>query len=37
MADQREKALQYAHDNKSNFLSAYKEILAIPSISTDQA
>ena len=36
MADPREKALQYAHNNKENFLSAYKEILGIPSISTDQ-
>jgi acetylornithine deacetylase/succinyl-diaminopimelate desuccinylase-like protein len=36
MANQRESALQYAHDNKESFLSAYKEILAIPSISTDQ-
>ena len=36
MADQRENALQYAHNNKANFLNAYKEILAIPSVSTDQ-
>jgi acetylornithine deacetylase/succinyl-diaminopimelate desuccinylase-like protein len=36
MANQRETALQYAHDNIASFLSAYKEILAIPSISTDQ-
>ena len=37
MADQRENALQYAHNMKENFLSAFKEILAIPSISTDKA
>jgi acetylornithine deacetylase/succinyl-diaminopimelate desuccinylase-like protein len=36
MADQREKALQYAHNNTNNFLNTYKEILAIPSISTDK-
>jgi acetylornithine deacetylase/succinyl-diaminopimelate desuccinylase-like protein len=35
MADQRESALQYARSNKENFLSTYKEILSIPSISTD--
>jgi acetylornithine deacetylase/succinyl-diaminopimelate desuccinylase-like protein len=35
MSDRREKALHYAHSSKENFLSAYKEILAIPSISTD--
>ena len=35
MSNRREKALQYAHSSKENFLSAYKEILAIPSISTD--
>ncbi len=35
MADQLEKALQYAHDHKEDFLNAYKEILSIPSISTD--
>ncbi|HTX93023.1 MAG TPA: dipeptidase [Anaerolineales bacterium] len=37
MADQLETALRYAHDNKEKFLDAYKEILAIPSISTDQS
>ena len=37
MADQRENALQYAHTNRENFLSTYKEILAIPSISTEKA
>ena len=37
MADQRENALQYAHNNKENFLSAYKEILRIPSVSTEKA
>jgi acetylornithine deacetylase/succinyl-diaminopimelate desuccinylase-like protein len=36
MADQRENALQYAHNNKENFLSALKEILAFPSISTEK-
>ena len=36
MSDQRDTALQYAHKNKESFLSAYKEILAIPSISTSQ-
>jgi len=37
MADQRERALQYAHNNKEIFLNSYKEILSIPSISTDPA
>jgi acetylornithine deacetylase/succinyl-diaminopimelate desuccinylase-like protein len=37
MADQRENALEYAHNNKANFLSDFKELLAIPSISTDKA
>jgi acetylornithine deacetylase/succinyl-diaminopimelate desuccinylase-like protein len=37
MADQRENALQYARKNKENFLEAFKEILAIPSVSTDPA
>ena len=37
MPEQREKALQYAHNHKENFLSSYKEILAIPSVSTDKA
>jgi len=36
MADQRANALQYAHTNKENFLNTFKEILAIPSISTDK-
>jgi acetylornithine deacetylase/succinyl-diaminopimelate desuccinylase-like protein len=35
MAEQREAALQYARDNRENFLRAYQEILAIPSVSTD--
>ncbi len=35
MADQRKEALQYAHDNREEFLATYKEILSIPSISTD--
>jgi len=37
MADQREIALQYARMNKEKFLNAFKEILAIPSVSTDPA
>ena len=37
MADQRENALQYARKNKEKFLNAYKEILKIPSVSTDPA
>ena len=37
MADQRENALQYAQRNKEKFLGTYKEILAIPSVSTDKA
>jgi acetylornithine deacetylase/succinyl-diaminopimelate desuccinylase-like protein len=37
MLDSREKALQYARKNQGKFLSAFKEILAIPSISTDPA
>ena len=37
MVEQRESALQYAHENKDSFLKAYKEILAVPSVSTEQA
>jgi len=37
MNDQRENALQYARNNKEIFLSTYKEILSIPSISTEKA
>ncbi len=37
MANQREAALQYARKNKGLFLSSLKEILNIPSISTDPA
>jgi acetylornithine deacetylase/succinyl-diaminopimelate desuccinylase-like protein len=37
MADQRETALQYARKNKTKFLNAFKEILTIPSVSTDPA
>jgi acetylornithine deacetylase/succinyl-diaminopimelate desuccinylase-like protein len=37
MADQRKNALQYALNNKETFLIKYKEILAIPSISTETA
>ncbi len=35
MTDNREKALQYAQANKENFLSELKEVLRIPSISTE--
>jgi acetylornithine deacetylase/succinyl-diaminopimelate desuccinylase-like protein len=35
MKDQREAALQYSHNNKEQFLSSFKEILSIPSVSTD--
>jgi acetylornithine deacetylase/succinyl-diaminopimelate desuccinylase-like protein len=37
LADQRENALHYAYINKENFLNTYKEILAVPSVSTDKA
>lgn len=37
MADQRENALQYVRKNREEFLNAFKEILRIPSISTDPA
>ena len=37
MVEQRETALKYARENKESFLKAYQEILAIPSISTEQA
>lgn len=37
MADQLENALQYAHKNKGKFLDSFKEILAVPSVSTDPA
>ena len=37
MTDQRENALQYALNNREIFLSKYKEILAIPSVSTEKA
>ena len=36
MVDQREKAIQYAHENKTDFLDTYQEFLTIPSISTDK-
>ncbi len=36
MADQRENALHYAKKNKDNFLSSLKEILTIPSVSTEK-
>jgi len=37
MPDQRKLAVQYAHQNREAFLNSLKEILAIPSISTDAA
>ncbi len=37
MVEQLESALQYALRKKENFLRSYKEILAIPSISTERA
>jgi acetylornithine deacetylase/succinyl-diaminopimelate desuccinylase-like protein len=36
MVDQRENALQYARKKKEDFLGTFKEILAIPSVSTDK-
>lgn len=35
MTDNREKALQYAKENKENFLNDLKDVLRIPSISTE--
>ena len=35
MSDNREKAIQYAKENKENFLNDLKEVLRIPSISTE--
>lgn len=35
MADQVKNAIKYAHDHHEDFLNDYKEILSIPSISTD--
>jgi acetylornithine deacetylase/succinyl-diaminopimelate desuccinylase-like protein len=35
MADQKEKALRYARKNNEKFLDTFKEILSIPSVSTD--
>ncbi len=37
MTDPLEKALQYAQSQKENFLSDFREILAIPSVSTEKA
>lgn len=37
MADQLQNALQYARKNNEKFLSTFKEILTIPSVSTDPA
>lgn len=36
MAEQLENALEYSHRNKASFLSALKEILSIPSVSTEK-
>jgi acetylornithine deacetylase/succinyl-diaminopimelate desuccinylase-like protein len=36
MAEQLENALEYSYRNKSSFLSALKEILSIPSVSTEK-
>jgi acetylornithine deacetylase/succinyl-diaminopimelate desuccinylase-like protein len=36
MFDQLERALQYSGSNRESFLSDYKEILSIPSISTEK-
>jgi acetylornithine deacetylase/succinyl-diaminopimelate desuccinylase-like protein len=35
MIDQSESAIQYARKNKEKFLDSYKEMLRIPSVSTD--
>jgi len=35
MSDHRSLALQYAHAHKENFLNTLKELIAIPSVSTD--
>lgn len=35
MTNQRDAAIQYARDNKEKFLNEYKELLSIPSVSTD--
>ena len=35
MADQREAALNYARQNREKFLGEYKQILSIPSVSTE--
>lgn len=37
MTTNREKALAYAHENKDKFLDELKEVLRIPSVSTDSA
>jgi acetylornithine deacetylase/succinyl-diaminopimelate desuccinylase-like protein len=37
MSDQREDAIQYVRKNKERFLGSLKEVLSIPSISTDPA
>ncbi len=37
MSDAREKALQYARQNGERFLTELKEVLSIPSVSTDDA
>ncbi len=35
MSEQREKAIQYVRENRADFLAAFREVLSIPSISTD--
>lgn len=35
MADHRAQALEYAHQNRDNFLNALQELVSIPSVSTD--
>ncbi|MGB9639282.1 MAG: dipeptidase [Anaerolineales bacterium] len=35
MTDKREKAIAYAHEHQDRFLNELKEIIAIPSVSTD--
>ncbi len=37
MADQIQSALKYARSNSGKFLDSFKEILSIPSVSTDPA
>jgi acetylornithine deacetylase/succinyl-diaminopimelate desuccinylase-like protein len=37
MADNRSKALDYAHQNSGQFLNSLKEFVRIPSVSTEAA